>query len=258
MSRVKLGGNKSLTEAPGEGVRKGVYSLQPGLTPKTSEVPFYEGGDEELCRLFVQLPSNRDFKKFQSMVRSLYGVEAAKLTKELVGGRGYVDFLVTSISRSHQEKAQIVPVLSDKAVVYAFGQNPVQLQVRGVLLNTEQDDNSTAFDILYQSVLRATRLADIQAKCYFFTPDRYYVGCFINYSPSQNSEMQSADQFSFQFLVSKMYVYHRPDHYPTKIGADDLTAHKPTKYALLSEDAFGGAGAEASEVLLGDPSGEIV
>lgn len=196
-------------------ISRSAYSALPMSTPKTGDRPWNEGGAEDLCRLYVQLPASSAEAYFRAL-QTRFGEAAEKLAQVTCSASsafenrqnafGYVDMFVQSISRNFADKVQPIPVMSDSTVIYAFGQNPMTVRVNGALLNTKENDQAVAFEILYQTVLRATRLAESRSKCFFFMPDRTMQGVILDTSMDQSAPEESIVSFGFTFLVQKIMV----------------------------------------------------
>lgn len=118
---------------------------------------------------------------------------------------GYVDFFLTQVAHSFQEKVQVVETLSDNYVAYYFGSAAPVFSYNGFLLNTVQDDQAVAFLRLYQAVLRGTQLARRGIVVSLRYDSYVVVGTMMNYSDSRVANGENTVQFSFNFLVKKMY-----------------------------------------------------
>lgn len=118
---------------------------------------------------------------------------------------GYVDFFLTQINHSFQEKVQIVETLSDNYVAYYFGAAAPVFSYTGFLRNTVQDDQAVAFLRLYQAILRGTQLARRGLTVSLRYDSFVVVGTVMNYSDTRVANSESAVQFTFNFLVKKMH-----------------------------------------------------
>lgn len=118
---------------------------------------------------------------------------------------GYVDFFLTQINHGFQEKVQIVETLSDNYVAYYFGAAAPVFTYTGFLRNTVQDDQAVAFLRLYQAILRGTQLARRGLVVSLRYDSFVVVGTVMNYNDTRVANSESVVQFSFNFLVKKMY-----------------------------------------------------
>lgn len=147
---------------------------------------------------------------------------------------GYVDFFLSQINHSFQEKVQVVETLSDNYVAYYFGSAAPVFNYTGFLLNTVQDDQAVAFLRLYQAILRGTQLARRGLVVSLRYDSYVVVGTMMNYSDSRTANAETAVQFSFSFLVKKMYYVNftagwKPlrlhDPFEPQVRDTDIAAH---------------------------------
>ena len=197
---------------------KGVFAENPGCTPKYNT---RNDQNETMARLLVPLPSHtarrRFVESFGADNQSRELAEALAVTEESAGpkgdgryGMGYIDFLLMAAVEQHEEKVQVVDVLSDNFVQYFFGEHPPIFQYQGKLLNTEQDDWRNAFSIVYNSIIRGTQLAR-RRRLVTLTYDNVAVtGTVLGMSQTLTGDMEMAADFSFKFLVKRFDVYRKP------------------------------------------------
>ena len=219
---------------------KGVFAENPGCTPKYNT---RNDQNETMARLLVPLPSHTARRRFvesfgaDNQAREL--AEALAVTEESAGpkgdgryGMGYIDFLLMAAVEQHEEKVQVVDVLSDNFVQYFFGEHPPIFQYQGKLLNTEQDDWRNAFSIVYNSIIRGTQLAR-RRRLVTLTYDNVAVtGTVLGMSQTLTGDMEMAADFSFKFLVKRFDVYRRPG----------ITFNPPSGFPsnVVSPKTFGG------------------
>ena len=115
------------------------------------------------------------------------------------------NFLIQSISESRQEKAQPVPTFGD-TFYYFFGQQPVQIQVSAVLLNSENFEWELEWWHNYSSSLRGTRLVDYNRRVALKYESTKITGFITTCSvqKSANTPMESSLSFTM-FVDRKMY-----------------------------------------------------
>jgi len=197
---------------------KGVFAQYPASTPKYDT---RNDTTETMARMLVPIPGNRERVRFvrsfgeDTEARKL--AEALAVTDQTAGpkgngrfGMGYIDFLLAAAVESHEEKVQVVDVLSDNYVAYYFGEHPPIFQYQGKLLNTEQDDWRNAFSIVYNSIVRGTQLAR-RRRLVTLTYDNVAVsGTIMGMNQTLTADMEMAADFSFKILVKRFDVYRRP------------------------------------------------
>lgn len=209
--------------------KKGVFAQHPGCTPKYDTS--VEGAPASMARLLVPFPSGTQRDAF---MESLYykGADVRKLGEMLAvdeqtstgytavrgEGLGYVDFLLQTAQESHQEKVQVVDVLSDNYVAYFFGQSPPIFTYQGTLLNTYQDDWRSAFSIIYNEIIRGTKLAR-RRRLLTLTYDNVAVtGTAIAMSQTLTADMEMAADFTLEILVKRYDIYRLANTTPTAPG----------------------------------------
>jgi hypothetical protein len=163
------------------------------------------------------------------------GAQPAGRTPGVAGGYGYIDFLLQQVQESYAEKIQVVDVLSDNYASYCFGQNPPVFNYTGLLYNSLQDDWRAAFTILYQELLRATKLARQKQVVILSYDDVFVTGVLISMSQTLVAETQIAASFNFSMLVKRYDVNQRDSRspiffptqlntYPFKVSPDAFTS----------------------------------
>ena len=250
---IVIGGDQSLK---GGEYRQGVYARHPAMTPK------YARGLEYMARFMVPFSANDAGLKarndyIQAVPRSatelamtlatvssenpkwrtegMAGAAPAGKPGGVAGGYGYIDFLLQQVQESYQEKIQIVDVLSDNYVSYCFGQNPPVFNYTGLLYNSLQDDWRAAFTVLYQEMLRATKLARQKQVVILSYDDVFVTGVLISMSQTLVAETQIAAAFNFSMLVKRYDVNQRDNRsavffptqlnsYPFKVTPDAFTS----------------------------------
>lgn len=234
------GGHDSLVDSdPPRG--RGVYASHPASTPR-----FHTGNDissiENQARFFLQFPDRQTFARYRANIPE----RARKLVEVLspesaVGGTGYFDFILDSVSEQFQEKFQVSEVLSDGHVAYFFGQKAPMWTLSGTLLNTRQDPWYDAFHILYQDVLRGSQLAKHRLPLRLRYDNREILGSLVGFNANFGAENEQAVQFQTQFLVSKVYVYRYDNIYPTVVddseeGLEDRFDQAEATYTEMFAD----------------------
>lgn len=184
---------------------KGVFTENPAASRK------YGGDTITIARLAVPVATDA---RVDSLMKSL-SPEMRSIASQLFVGPGnyrlgYIDFLLQSAQESYSEKVQIVDTLSDNYIAYFFGQNPPMFQYSGLLFNTWQDDWRAAFFLLYEEILRGTKLARRKTFCTLRYDQQIVYGYLVNHSQVMSSDTQMAAQFNFTFLVKGVKVFRLP------------------------------------------------
>ena len=200
------GGKRSLL---GEwtGGRKGVFAQNPAMTPK------YHTNNNEvslgyMARMFIPF---EDPALGEAFVNSFGEDDATKIlaTALTSAGYGYLDFLLQRADEPQQEKFQVVDVLSDNYVSYFYGRQPPMFQYSGVLLNTVQDDWRMAFHLMYNKLLRGTKMARHKTVVTLAYDDIFVTGVLVNMQQSLSADMEIAVPFSFTMLVKQIDLHTR-------------------------------------------------
>lgn len=186
---------------------KGVYARYIGKTPR------YHTGNNTAsiarqARLFVEFPDHEAWLEYASKVPDYAGNLLRVLSpqsRQDNGGIGFVDFILSRVSQRDQEKLQISQVLSDGFVAYFFGKQPPTWQLTGTLMNTLQDPWYDSFHILYDQVIRGTKLSRIGVPLKLSYDNRIVVGALTAMNTTLNGDMEMGVQFNATFLVKRVY-----------------------------------------------------
>jgi len=204
--------------------RKGVFAQYPATTPKYHTGNTYPSL-EYMARLFIPLPSPAAHKAFLATVLDKNAIALAKALattgRSENFGAGCIDFLLQQVQESYQEKYEAVDVLSDNYVSYFYGQQPPLFQYAGTLLNSRQDDWRAAFTVMYQEILRGTKMARRKVVATLAYDDVMVTGVLVNMSQTLTADMELAAPFVFQLLVKRYDVYTQsggPLTCPTILG----------------------------------------
>ena len=156
---------------------------------------------------------------------------------------GYVNFSVTSISDSREEKMQLMPLAGDNFITTFSGRRPHVMGISGYLLF---DHDSTkvswfhAFINAYDSLIRASRMAKHRCKLKLVFPDSHtIIGYMTGCNANQQSESDTVIQFSASILVVDKTFAH-------PIGEDYWKAKAQT--AVTKKEEAKDAGTTAKEV----------
>lgn len=221
-----LGGDSGLVD-PSPKRSRGVYAGHPASTPK-----YHTGNGTDSvarqARFYIDFPDRESFLAYRRQIPE----RARKLVEVLspqsaIGGVGYVDFLLSRIDESLQEKFQISEVLSDSYAAYFFGQKAPMWAMQGVFLNTVQDPWYDAFHILYTDVLRGSKLAQHKVPLRLVYDNREIIGSLLAVNTALEASNEQKVDFSAQFLVREIRIRRYDDILPTHIsytGQDDRDA----------------------------------
>jgi len=192
---------------------RGVFSEWPGSTPKYKT---NARSRETMARFLIPFSGKNVKDRFDE---SFSDPETNKLAKSLSfatgNSGGYIDFLLQSAQEIHGEKVQVVDFLSDNFIAYFFGAKPPVFRYTGKLLNTYQDDWRAAFSIMYQEIIRGTKLSRYR-KMLTLTYDNVAVsGYVLDMTQILTADMEMAADFTFSMLVKRYDIYRLPDTPPT-------------------------------------------
>jgi hypothetical protein len=188
---------------------QGIYSSFPMASAKyakhfSRDTDYYD----TMARMYVEVSS----KEYETFIRNIPDPETQKVLQVLAGdgtdarGKGYIDFLLQSVQQSFQENSQVSETLADNYVAYFFGQAPPVFQFSGILMNTYQDDWTMRMLRLYRDIGRGSQLAR-HKKLLTITYDSIIVrGAMMNINWANTAELQTACQFSFNFLVKELII----------------------------------------------------
>ncbi len=207
-----IGGRKSLIDNTNI---RGVYAQNPAMSPKfhTSGGPHDLGSTN--ARLYVEV---QDAAARKALMRdkslSLRARNAASVMSVYRGKGGgyrgalggYVDFLLTGFSLQQSEQVQIAETLSDASAVYYFGRNTLTANISGIVYNTRQDNWYDAWMILYDEILRGTRLATRGHEAIMRVDSRRYHGSFASTSTQLSAANESIASFSATFIIKRVVV----------------------------------------------------
>lgn len=207
--------------------QQGVFAEHPLMTPKYA---FNRGNrdaefKETLARMFISL-ANTNKDTIQAYLSSLPADDRIRALAQVLIGQGqkpaagFIDFFLTQINESFQEKMQVDEVLADNYVAWYFGQAPPVFTYSGWLLNSQQDDQTTGFLLAYQHLLRGTQLAR-RGTFLRLRYDNVIVGGSVNtMGRVLNADGELACPFNFTLLVKEMILLKLPKF--TKMRAADF------------------------------------
>jgi len=221
----------------GSGVVRGVFASNPACTPK------YNTGNaqpslQRMARLMIPLPTSLVSKFLDSVPSSAKPLARALVVANNSDGSdrgedvatvssayketswGYIDFLLQSANENFTEKEQIVQTVSDNYVSYYLGQQPPVFNYSGVLLNSEQDDWRAAFTVMYNEILRGTKMARRKATVILAYDDVFVTGVLRQMNQTLTADTELAVRFQFSMLVKRYDTHSRisTNFQPTPVG----------------------------------------
>lgn len=171
---------------------------------------------ETMARLFIPMTSG-EATAFKASLRDATSGAVDDLADAIViqdtpngiTGAGYLYFLLDRAQEGFNEKAQVVDVVGDQYVAYMFGQSPPVFNYSGILMNTRQDDWRAAFTVLYQMIVRGSRMAKFGRAVVLSYDDVFITGTILSMQQVLSSTMQTSAQFSFSLLVKRYAILQR-------------------------------------------------
>lgn len=129
-------------------------------------------------------------------------------TSGLVGK--YKNFIITGIQPSMAEKAQILKT-NNTLQINAFDSQIEVLNIQGALKSTIQDHWDMAMVILWDSLLRLTKLVQMKLIVEFGYESNVYWGYPLSFTYQKSSNTQYIASFSMQFIVVKRSLLAKND-----------------------------------------------
>jgi hypothetical protein len=123
--------------------------------------------------------------------------------KALVAGR-FVNFFLTNIQTSFNEKVQVTQTFGDNEVVYYFGRQPILMNISGLLFDSLENDWFSKFLTLYAGVLRGTQLAKSFSLVEITFPNMVVRGTISSLSINQDAQRDTDIPFGMQFLAKEV------------------------------------------------------
>lgn len=115
--------------------------------------------------------------------------------------RGYDKFLITGVSCAMSEKVQISEVFGDNEVIYYFGRQPLVFNIRGVLIDSPDNDWFATWLKMYDDFLRGSQLARNYELIKIVLPNMSITGTISGFSFEQDGARDVDIPFSFQFIA---------------------------------------------------------
>jgi len=174
--------------------------------------------------MWIPFADESAFKRYQERLspRSVDYVKALSTFLDGARGIGFVDFFLQSVNETYQEKVQVSEVLSDGYIAHFFGQRAPVWGYSGVLLNTRQDEWYDIWHILYEDVLRGTRLSEARLPVRLAYDTRVVSGSLMNMSTGLSAQNETFATLQFQLLVRDVKYSPTQLATTTQLRADNL------------------------------------
>ena len=187
---------------------KGVYAAYPAATPKYNAGNHLFARDETQARLYIEIADLATYNRFLAAIPPEARPYAEAMTQVTgsAGGKGYLDFFLVSAQEPVREKVQVSEVLSDAHIAYFFGQSAPVWNYQIGLINSQQDEWYDAWTIVYENILRGTRLAENRVAVTLAYDTRRVVGSLISSQTGLNAANEIAVLGGFSILVKEVQI----------------------------------------------------
>jgi hypothetical protein len=147
----------------------------------------------------VKTASGADIKLFDSSSKNF------DPSTKIGRSEAYANFIIQSLQEQRAEKQQIIETFGED-YCYFFGERPRFLDVRGVLINTQDFQWKSEFWANYDQHLRGTKLVEQNARMYFYFDDIVVEGYLIGASTSEDSQQPHLMPFNFQIFITNYAI----------------------------------------------------
>jgi hypothetical protein len=142
---------------------------------------------------------------YQDLGQGPDGVQTVSIIDESAPG-GYSganhNFILQAVAEQRQEKVQIVETFGDHFAFF-YGQKPIILNVRGMLLNSGDFNWKNEFIANYDRFLRGTRCVENKTRVFLGWDDVLAQGYILNVGINYTQEMPLVIPFTFSMLLTK-------------------------------------------------------
>jgi hypothetical protein len=186
--------------------------------------------------MLLQIPSGT-FEALRNELEDDLSQQIAEVLANdgLNGGIGYIDFLLTQADHNLEEKVQISDSLADGYTAFFFGNNPPIFSYAGTLLNSFQDNWVMQMLRLYQDLGRGTQLARRGMLMHLRYDSMMVAGAMMNLHWRHMAGRETADGFSFNFLVKRITPFLGGLSGPTNLNVvDSMSAADHARVVTLS------------------------
>lgn len=140
------------------------------------------------------------------------------------------NIILTSVSVSRQEKAQIIETFGDNYAFF-YGEKPIVLACSGLLLNTPDFNWYNEWLYNYENFLRGTKCVENRSRVFMGYDESLVQGYMLNFQAQISAEQPSTVPISFQLLLAK------PPLDLSSAGADELPEASSTIWVNQAAEA---------------------
>jgi len=187
--------------------QKGVYATYPAATPKYNASNHLETLDTQ-ARLYIDISDPAAYRNYLDAIppRARGYAQAMARTFGSSGGKGYLSFFLQAAQEPLREKVQVSEVLSDGHIAYFFGQAAPVWSYQIGLINSQQDEWYDAWNIVYENIIRGTRLAEAGTPVTLAYDTRRVIGSLTNTQTALRASNELSVSGSFSLLVKEVQV----------------------------------------------------
>jgi hypothetical protein len=195
-----------LNDVGGTG-QKGVYAEFPAATPKYNASNHLAALDTQ-ARLYIEIPDQAAYRAYLASIPPSARAYAEAMTRTTgsSGGKGYLSFFLVSAQEPLREKVQVSEVLSDTHIAYYFGQSAPVWNYSIGLINSQQDEWYDAWNIVYENIIRGTKLAENKVSVTLAYDTRRVIGSVMGSQTGLSAANELAVNGSFSILVKELQV----------------------------------------------------
>jgi hypothetical protein len=187
--------------------QQGVYATYPAATPKYNASNHLDSLETQ-ARLYIDIPDPAAYEAYLAAIPPQARKYAEAMTRTLgsSGGKGYVSFFLQSAQEPLREKVQVSEVQGDGHIAYYFGQSAPVWNYSIGLINSQQDEWYDAWNIVYEHIIRGTRLAEAKVPVTLAYDTRRVIGSVMASQTSLNAANELSVMGGFSILVKELQV----------------------------------------------------
>ena len=144
---------------------------------------------------------------------------------------GYDRFMITGVSCDMNEKVQITEVFGDGEVIYYFGRQPLIFTIRGMLVDSIDNNWFVDWIKMYSEFLRGSQTAKNYELLKLVLPNMELTGTIPSFSWQQDATRDTDIMFTFQFiakLINPIAVAQGPVVNTNRVRGIDFTKRDTT------------------------------
>ena len=128
----------------------------------------------------------------------------------------FANYIIGQISFQRAERIQVVPTFGE-SYIFVFGEQPIQANIVGSLINSQDFTWPMEFWNLYNDLIRGTKLADMGARMYLYVDGIILEGICTSFNDQRSAEQPHLVPFNLQILVTNIsYVQQTSNVYPIR------------------------------------------